>query len=228
MTVFLFNSVSDFFSESDLAKFTNCFAFVTNNQELKFSCLLVEYYYRLELVKFETKITSPSSSIGFPLDLSEKTILEILLAILKEFEIASYKEYYSKGTDGLMKEAMWQHHFFHACWKVFPRMIHPEVGACFGTRGSMDFYLDSTMQLGFEILREGNKIQQHIARFSEELSPGYQPISMKDHLVVDFQTKMNLTTDVLEPNYVRVNVSKDYSNAEVFYFGGHEIITFKN
>ena len=56
--------VSNFFDESILDKFSNCYAFVASNRELKFSCLLVEYYYRRELVKFETKVTSPSTRMN--------------------------------------------------------------------------------------------------------------------------------------------------------------------
>ena len=158
--------------------------------------------------------------------MDEKPILEIFLTILQEFEIGSFQEYYSTGTNGVMKEAMWQHHFFHACWKFFPKKIHSEVGACFGTRGSLDFYLDSTMQLGFELLREGNKIQQHIGRFSETDSPGKQ-IDMKDYLVVDFCTKTAPSMDINNSKYVRVYVSKDYGSAVVYYVGGSKTVIFK-
>ena len=118
-------------------KLSDCFAFVISEDGyVSFSCLLVEYYYRREWVKFATKVESPrSSTLQYPVDLSSKSILDIFIAILKEFEISSFQNYYSCGTNNLMKEAMWQHHFFHACWKFFPKMIHPEVGACFGTKG---------------------------------------------------------------------------------------------
>lgn len=111
---------------------------------MSFSCPLVEYYYRREWVKITTGVTSPRSSVvNFPVDLAGKPIMDVLLAILGEFEISLFREYYSSGSGGVMKEALWQHHFFHSCWKFFPKRIHPEVGACFKTRGSKIYFSTS-------------------------------------------------------------------------------------
>ena len=116
-----------------MEKFSNCFAFVDS---LKFSCKLVEYFYRKEFVEFKTKITSPRNKIQhYPVGLENGSIHEILLTVLQEIEIAGFDEYLSGGVNNVMKEALWQQHFFLAFWKFFPKKIHPEVGAYFNTNG---------------------------------------------------------------------------------------------
>lgn len=88
------------------------------------------------------------------------------------------------------------------------------------------------MKLGFELLREGQKINQHIDRFSKYSSPGYKRIPLNHFLVVDFccNTSSNTITNVSDvnlENYVRVNVSSDFTTAMAFYRGGSVAITFK-
>ena len=100
-------------------------------------------------MKFKTRIESPRNSLAISHNhLDEKPIFEILLLILQEFEISMFQKYYSSGSDGAMKEAMWQYHFFYSCWKFFPKKIHPEVGACFKTRGLFDIPLVGTLCSG--------------------------------------------------------------------------------
>lgn len=124
-----------------LRKLKNCFVFVVDsNNVMSFSCPLAEYYYRREWVNSNTGINSTGLNvINFPIGLAAQSIVAIFLAIIEQFEISSFSEYYSSGSNGVLKEAMWQHLFFQACCKFFPNKVHPEIGACFNTRGNCQF-----------------------------------------------------------------------------------------
>jgi hypothetical protein len=75
--------------------------------------------------------------------LENETIHEILFTVIQEIEIAGFDEYLSGGVNDVMKEALWQQHFFLAFWKFFPKKIHPEVGAYFKTNGILHLRLYS-------------------------------------------------------------------------------------
>lgn len=89
------------------------------------------------------------------------------------------------------------------------------------------------MKLGFELLREGSKINQHISRFEQSSSPGYKCIPLKDYLVVDFCMTEEGKTRPFDTNpcYVRVSLVLDFKVGVVSYWEDNEIlkrdITFK-
>ena len=81
------------------------------------------------------------------------------------------------------------------------------------------------MQLGFELLREGSKINEHLSRFDQTSSPGYKRIPLKDHLVVDFcmTEKGKSRSFGGSQSYVRVNLGLDFKDGEVFYWENNQI-----
>lgn len=75
------------------------------------------------------------------------------------------------------------------------------------------------MELGFELLREGDKIAQHIARFDKVQSPGYKIIPLKAFLVVDFCMTEVAKSRPLgnDSRYVRVNIDSNLKKGQVYY-----------
>jgi len=59
------------------------------------------------------------------------------------------------------------------------------VGAIYGSTGYLDFYIDGDIQLGFELLRNGVKINGHLERFDPE-NGIYKDIPLNDYAVLDF------------------------------------------
>ena len=68
---------------------------------------------------------------------------------------------------------------------IAPTICHPDVGAIYGSRGYLDFYIDSDIQLGFELLRNGVRLNGHLDRFDPE-NGLYNSIPLHDYAVIDF------------------------------------------
>jgi hypothetical protein len=99
--------------------------------------------------------------------------------------------------------------------------------------GSLDFYLNSSMKIGFELLREGSKVKQHLYRFQQDDTPGYSKIPLKDYLVVDFCTteKAKLVQMQEDNHYVRFCIESDYTGGVLHFWKENlqqsRIIVFK-
>lgn len=59
--------------------------------------------------------------------------------------------------------------------------VSPEIGNFFGSDGKLDFYIDSNKQWGIELLREGDRLTKHLARFE----PGgeYENIKLRAYVI---------------------------------------------
>ena len=75
--------------------------------------------------------------------------------------------------------------FYRSCFLIAPTKCHPEVGAIYGSTGYLDFYIDGDIQLGFELLRNGVKINGHLNRFDAK-NGIYKDISLDDYAALDF------------------------------------------
>ena len=68
---------------------------------------------------------------------------------------------------------------------IAPTKCHPDVGAIYGSAGYLDFYIDGDIQLGFELLRNGVRINGHLNRFDAD-NGIYRDIPLRDYAVLDF------------------------------------------
>jgi hypothetical protein len=94
-----------------------------------------------------------------------------------------------------------------------PSKCHPDAGAIYGSRGFLDFYIDG--EWGFELLRDGDKLQGHIDRF--DLASGrYRDIPLADYAVVDFY-ETDTDVDVCDDKYHKVVFSKDFKTIQLFH-----------
>jgi len=57
--------------------------------------------------------------------------------------------------------------FYRAATQVLPKTVYisPDVGADFGSRGFVDFYVDGDRNWVIELLRDGDRAQAHQDRF---------------------------------------------------------------
>ena len=93
------------------------------------------------------------------------------------------------------KEAVYQHMFMQALHACTPAsvLICPELTRVFpdetiqaGTiSGELDFYLNSDLRWGIELLVNGSRYGEHMSRF--ENGGKYVPLQMKDYAVVDLR-----------------------------------------
>jgi len=94
--------------------------------------------------------------------------------------------------NGFPKEAAFQHLFNETLSQHLPveHAIIPELNtyakdASGKVRtGELDFYVNGKLKWALELVRNGSKIGEHIARFDEK-NGKYRKVDMSDYLVVD-------------------------------------------
>jgi len=75
----------------------------------------------------------------------------------------------SVGTDGRILERLWQMEFYRAATSLLPYDVHisPDVGARWGSRGYLDFWVDDDRCWAIELLRDGSDAPGHKHRFED-------------------------------------------------------------
>jgi hypothetical protein len=84
-----------------------------------------------------------------------------------------------------LNERIYQDEFYRSCFLIALRKCHPDVGAIYGSAGYLDFYIHGDIRLGFELLRNGVKINGHLDRF-DPVNGIYKDIPLHDYAVLDF------------------------------------------
>ncbi|RPB20385.1 hypothetical protein L211DRAFT_522851 [Terfezia boudieri ATCC MYA-4762] len=130
------------------------------------------------------------------------TPLHLALAIIKRFRPAQLNLRTSlsigPGCNPRPNEATFQDEFFRSCHLVTKGKIlaAPEFGS---GEGRIDFFIPG-VKWGFEFLRNGNRLQQHLSRFVKDATPGaygkwLRSGVMEDYIVLDFRDEsMSSTT----------------------------------
>jgi hypothetical protein len=122
------------------------------------------------------------------------TFVQFLRASLSSIARSELRGNVAFGKTGLYKR-QWQMSFYYAVARVVPHNIRisPDVGAVFGSKGYLDFYIDGEKQWGVELLRNGVEVAEHVGRFK---SMGiYRKIPLHDFAIVDFRAKPASPTD---------------------------------
>ena len=99
----------------------------------------------------------------------------------------------SRNKDDFPKEAAFQQLFNEAANRFLPAFnsLNPELSTT-ATKdgkvvtGELDFYVNYSLQWAVELLRKGDGIGEHLARFDRNTGK-YREVEMKQHLVVDFR-----------------------------------------
>jgi hypothetical protein len=128
------------------------------------------------------------STINFPAPLLRATYLQNRFGSVtrsksppnsfKDFIISVFAKMNSKvlqkslgvGNDCRLLERVWQMEFYRASMQVLPVDIYAsvDVGAVFGSVGYLDFYINDQRNWAIELLRDGDKLQEHQQRFQKD------------------------------------------------------------
>jgi len=121
------------------------------------------------------------------------------------------------------KEAALQHYFTWALVrciganvKLIPEMSSSVVTASGRVkRGSLDFYIDSNVNWGIELVRDGSKLQQDVERFGVE--GAYSGLRLAAWRIVDFRYESSpIKFDLSKVrNLIAVSFDKDFRRAEL-------------
>ena len=89
-----------------------------------------------------------------------------LLRALPRIDSLRLQQSYALGADGYPSEACWQYLLCSVLNDSFPMdSVSPDVGHKFGSKGRVDFYINSTYGWGIELTREHDRLEQHFLRF---------------------------------------------------------------
>jgi len=91
-----------------------------------------------------------------------------LVRVMQRFSSAQLLSSLSRTkADGSILERQWQNEFYRAAKSILGSgiAISPDTGAYFNSKGFLDFYINSSLQWGIEILREGIDMKKHMERF---------------------------------------------------------------
>nr|CAG8666230.1 10204_t:CDS:1 [Entrophospora candida] len=97
-----------------------------------------------------------------------------------------------KDKKGLLAERSWQMEFYRSAYSCLTEdyYISPDVGATFGTRGRLDFYINTELNWAVELAAEGKDISGHVQRFQQENK--YKNIPHSKKIVLDFRIGTNI------------------------------------
>jgi hypothetical protein len=154
---------------------------------------------------------------------TNETVYTLLKRILELFNPRVLSNTQATGRDGRLYERIYQDEFYRCCYLLAPSKCHPDVGAIYGSKGFLDFYLNGELQWGFELLRNGSKLMGHMNRF--DLASGrYKDIPLKDYAVVDFYESAGNHQVLAHAKYSKVVFSHDFHTVELSHNGSTEHI----
>ncbi|CAG8621772.1 22928_t:CDS:2, partial [Racocetra persica] len=127
------------------------------------------------------------STINFPAPLVRATYLQNRFGSVarsksppnsfKDFIILVFAKISSKvlqksldiDNDYRLLERVWQMEFYHASMQVLPADIYAsvDIGAIFGSEGCLYFYINDQRNWAIELLRNGDKLQEHQQKFQK-------------------------------------------------------------
>lgn len=132
---------------------------LTADQRVELATPLLHFHWWAKLATPEYAFPDAPSSID---DFVERVIRQINPATLSESLSCSTQE-------GPRFESAWQFEVYRAAKACFPHAVNmsPSVGHGYGTDGSVDFLVNGDRGWGIEILREGDRLAEHMRRFQK-------------------------------------------------------------
>jgi hypothetical protein len=155
-------------------------------------------------------------------DLMDETIHSVLIRILKGFNLQVLTRKQLVGEDDQKYERELHDEFYRCCFFAAPRDFHPEVSHLYASNGFLDFYIGGEQQWGFELRRNGVRMNRQSEIFDLERGLNKQ-IPLTDHAVIDFCDSLTDGTVPAE-KYYKVVVSDDLKTIHLFQGGTSEEI----
>jgi hypothetical protein len=146
---------------------------------------------------------------------------EFLKRTIERMSSETFRNTFSLGTDATVLERQWQNEFYSAAKSVVPEgaTVSPDVGQVFGSEGEIDYYVNGEICWGVELLREGQLMGSHVARFNSK-DGIYAPMlpHLKEWVVLDFRTNARRVYKKKTKNADKVwhvCYNKDYSRVVI-------------
>ena len=165
--------------------------------------------------------------------IQDLTFRNLLITAVKRLDVNELKhKELSITSEGDLCERVWQLEFYKAASSCLPfeYWIHPDVGYQFNLNAYLDFYIDSILKWGVELMRLNKKLEEHIGRFTnknykemfalgknEDLSipdPRFKGLVRKEWKVLNFIPE-NFDMKILEGLW-NVVYSKDFKKFTIY------------
>ena len=162
-------------------------------------------------------------------DTAPESLIELVRNVISSMSATTLQN--STRLGDFPKEAVFQHLFMEGLASFTPPncSICPELSKIFPgpsnsntqqtIAGEIDFYLNSSLRWGIELLVKGGGIGEHISRFTPP-NGKYVPLAVRDYAVVDFRRNSTgqPTSISRYPNRITVFFKdNDYSIAHCFF-----------
>ncbi|KAI3647384.1 hypothetical protein MP228_007605 [Amoeboaphelidium protococcarum] len=186
---------------------------------LKFASEIMRFFYRDSYYKSMYRVFGRHVIKNW----TDVTVHTLLKRILEQFNPRVFLNTQAIGRDGRIYERIYQNEFYRCCFLLAPYQCHPDVGAQQSSKGSIYFNIYDKFQLGFQLLRNGNRLREHMDRF--DLTIGrYKDIPLNDYAVVDFYEVFESGDEFVNDKYFKVVFSSDFSSVELSHNGQIEHI----
>ena len=129
----------------------------------------------------------------------------------------------SRSVEGnLVYERQYQNEFYKAACTITPKdvVLSPDVGPLYGARGFLDFLL-SPLGWGFELLRDGSNLEEHVERFG--IGGAYDKLVQDkvvvQYVILDFRMKPLGQTVQANSSICHIVFSNGFNTATLHTFG---------
>jgi hypothetical protein len=118
-----------------------------------------------------------------------------------------------------LRESQWQHELYKnmiLSLDIKQFWIISDASREVKTDGFIDFYINSKLKWAIEVLREADRIDEHINRFTKGI---YKGIPKNDYIIIDFISRQNFekTKEITNDKLMRVVYQEDLTGAEIYY-----------
>ncbi|POG57833.1 hypothetical protein GLOIN_2v1791224 [Rhizophagus irregularis DAOM 181602=DAOM 197198] len=154
------------------------------------------------------------------------TFNEFIKLVLAKMNPKILRKSKGRGTDGRLLERVWQMEFYRASMQVLSNdtCVSVDAGSCFGSNGYIDFYVNNKNKWAIELLRDGNKLEEHQKRF--EKGGIYIPILKHANkwAVIDIRSSGMEAPDIKDRKKYDIYVlcAENFESVQLIYPSGTE------
>jgi hypothetical protein len=180
------------------------FAQIEGGTHLEFSAPLVQSIFISRLLSSQRVLVG---KVDF------KYFMEDCLARLNPKTLRDSR---SIGADKHLLERQWQMEFYRTATAVLPanNNISPDVSRVFNSSGFLDFYVNGELQWAIELLREGNKADDHANRFEPKGLYYIMRKKIKQYAILDFRFE-DIDKEDMKEHFWYIVYASDFSSVVV-------------
>jgi hypothetical protein len=164
-----------------------------------------------------------------------ENLQEFLTNVLKNIDYQTLLETYGRSKrTSILLERSWQMEFFKCAQMCSPGdwIVSADVGSLFQSSGSIDFTVHSVFSdvfWGIELLREEDRLNDHVSRFQRGGLYSKMKKLMSAHCILDFTLEKSLDqiAEILMKGVYVCNYSRDFSSVTLYLENVKRIIVIR-